>query len=242
MPALHSEATFYQPPKSRGFGHVVTPRDPLAAWRILETFIKDHAIANEWIATTMTIDARPELWTPRALEGVLATLTALVGEHDCVPQGTHKADQCNVYSWFEKGATRKSISSPTVMAVLDIASRLPKSKIQWRYPIQMRFGFDFFWPGRSELQTPPVRAVRDLYDKADWGPANPYSELGILVRDHLFVQPCFLFPCEWDSAALTDLLAEIAPKLPFKFQPNYFKRAVVNKRGNAFKLLRTAPK
>jgi hypothetical protein len=27
-----------------------------------------------------------------------------------------------------------------------------------------------------------------------------------------------------------------------KFRPNYFRRAVVNKRGDAFKLLRTAPK
>jgi hypothetical protein len=56
------------------------------------------------------------------------------------------------------------------------------------------------------------------------------------------VQPFLLIPCEWASAALTDLLAEISPKLPFKFQPNYFRRAVVNKRGDAFKLLRTAPK
>jgi len=56
------------------------------------------------------------------------------------------------------------------------------------------------------------------------------------------VQPSLLFPCERASAALTDLLAEISPKLPFKFRPTYLRRAVVNKRGDAFKFSRTAPK
>jgi hypothetical protein len=238
----HSEWTFYQPPKSQGFGHVATPRNPLAAWRVLETFINDHAIASEWVATTLTIDARPEFWTPSALSGVLATLTALVGESDFVPGGTYKARQSDMYSWFGNGAKRKPISLQTLMSVLDIASGLPKSKIQWRYPIELSFGFDFFWRGRSESQTPPVRSVRNPLDEHDWGPGNPYSQLGILVRDHLFVQPLFLFPCEWASPVLTDMLAEISPKLPFKFRPNYFRRAIVKKRGDAFKLLRAAPK
>jgi hypothetical protein len=242
MHAPHLESTLYHPPKSQGFGHVATPRNPLAAWRVLETFIEDHAIANGLSATELSIDASPEFWTPTALEGVLKTLTALVGEPDFVPAGTYKARQSDRYSWFEKPAERKPICSQTLMAVLDIASCLPKSKIQWRYPIQLSIGFDFFWRGRSELQTPPVRAVGNLYGEPDWGPGNPYSELGILVRDHLFVQPLFLFPCEWGSAALTDLLAEISPKLPFKFRTNYFRRAVMNKRGDAFKFLRTAPK
>jgi hypothetical protein len=122
------EWTYYQPPKSQGFGHVATPRNPLAAWNVLETFIKDHAITNEWFPTGLTIDVRPEFWTPSALEGVLATLTALEG------------------------------------------------------------------------------------------------------------------PYEWGSRVLADLLAEIAPKLPITLRPNYFRRAVVNKRGNAFKFLRTASK
>jgi hypothetical protein len=99
-----------------------------------------------------------------------------------------------------------------------------------------------FSGGRSELQTPPVRSIRNLFDDPDWGPRNPYSSLGISVRDHLFVQPFFLFPWEWGSSALTDLLTEISPKLPIKFRPNYFRRAVVNKRGDVFKFLRTAPK
>ncbi len=242
MHAPHSEWTLYQPPKSQGFGHVATPRNPLAAWRILETFINDHALASEWIATRLTVDARPEFWTPSALEDVLATLRALLGDSDLVPGGTFKARQSDLYTWFGNGAKRQPISLPTLTTVLDIASRLPKSKIQWRYPIELSFGFDFFWRGRSEFQTPPVRAVRNPLDEHDWRPSNPYSHLGILARDHLFVQPFFLLPCEWASAALTDLLAEISTKLPFKFRPNYFRRAVVSKRGDAFKLLRAAPK
>jgi len=239
--APHSESTLYHPPKSQGFGHVATPRNPLAAWRILETFIEDHAVGNAWSATGLSVDASPEFWTPSALEGVLKTLTALVGEPDFAPAGTYKAHQSDRYSWFEKPAERKPISSQTLLAVLDVASRLPKSKIQWRYPIQLHIGFQFFWRGRTELQTPPILSVRNPHDEPDWGPGNPYSNLGILVRDHLFVQPLFLFPCEWGSAALTELLAEISPKLPFNFRPNYFRRAVVNKRGDAFKFLRIAP-
>jgi len=147
-----------------------------------------------------------------------------------------------MYSWFGNGAKRKPISLQTLTTVLDIASRLPKSNIQWRYPIELSFSFDFFWRGRSESQTPPVHSVRSPLGEHDWGPSNPYSQLGILVRDHLFVQPFFLLPCEWASADLSGLLTEISPKLPFKFRPNYFRRAVVNARGDAFKLLRTAPK
>jgi hypothetical protein len=239
---LYLESTLYQPPKSQGFGHVATPRNPLAAWRILEAFIEDHAIANEWSATGLSVDASPEFWTPSALEGVLKTLTALIGEPHFVPAGTYKGHPNDRYSWFTKPAERKPISPQTLMAVLDIASLLPKSKIQWRYPIELHFGFSFFWRGRSELQTPPIRAVRNPYDEPDWGPGNPYSRLGILVRDHLFVQPFFLFPHEWGSVGLTDLLTEISPKLPFKFRPNYFRRAIANKRGDAFKLLRTVSK
>jgi hypothetical protein len=51
----HLESTIYNPPKSQGFGHVATPRNPFAAWRILETFIEDHAIANEWSATGLSV-------------------------------------------------------------------------------------------------------------------------------------------------------------------------------------------
>jgi hypothetical protein len=83
------EWTYYQPPKSQGFGHFATPRNPLAAWNVLETFIKDHAITNEWFPTGLTIDARPEFWTPSSLEGVLATLTALEGKPDLIPGGMY---------------------------------------------------------------------------------------------------------------------------------------------------------
>jgi hypothetical protein len=235
------EWTYYQPPKSQGFGHVATPRNPLAAWKVLETFIEDHAITNEWFPTGLTIDARPEFWTPSSLEGVLATLTALEGRPDLIPGGKNASRPSNALTWFEK-PERKPLSSQTLMAVLDVASRLPKSKIQWRYPIQLHFGCDFFWRGHSKQQTPPIRKPFVIDQPLDWGPGNPYSELGVSVSDHLLVQPSFLFPYEWGSPALTDLLTEIAPKLPIKLRPNYFRRAVVNKRGDAFKFLRTAAK
>jgi hypothetical protein len=238
----YSESTLYQPPKSQGFGHAATPRNPLAAWQVLESFIKVHAITNEWFPTMLTIDARPEFWTPSSLQGVLATLTELEEKPDLIPAGTYRSRPSNTLTWFEKPNQRKPLSSQTLMAVIDVASRLPKSNIKWCYAIQLHFGFDFFWRGRSELQTPPVRSVRNLDDKPDWGPANAYSSLGISIRDHLFVQPFFLLPCEWGNSALTNLLADISPQLPFKLRPNYFRRAVVNKRGDAFKLLRIAPK
>lgn len=234
------ESTVYQPPKSQGFGHVASPRNPHAAWTVLETFIQDHAIANEWLATGLTVDTRPEFWAPGLLQSVLATLTALEGQPDLVSGGTYKSRPSNTLTWFEKPNQRKPLGSHTLMTVIDIASRLPKSKIQWCYPIQLHFGFDFFWRDGSELQTPPVRTVRTPHARSDWGPQNPYSSLGVSIADHLLVQPFFPFPFEWGSSALTDLLAEISPKLPIKLRSNCFRRAVVNKRGDAFKLLRTA--
>ncbi len=242
MHSPHSESTLYQPPKSQGFGQVATPRNPLAAWQVLETFIKDHAITNEWFASGLSIDARPEFWTPSSLEGVLATLTALEGKPDLIPGGTYRSRPSNTLTWFEKPNQRKPLSSRTLLAVLDIAARLPKSSIQWCYPIQLHFAFDFFWRGRSELQTPPVRSLRSPHDESDWGPRNPFSTLGISIKDHLFVQPFFLLPYEWGSPAFIDVLAEISAQLPIRLRPNYFRRAVVNKRGTAFKLSRIVQK
>ncbi len=235
-----SEWTYYQPPKSQGFGHAATPRNPLAAWRILESFIRDHAIANEWSTDGLTIDSRPEFWTRSALDGVLATFTALLGPPDVVPPGTYKAHPSPLYTWFRNPAASKPIQLPTVMAAIEIASHLPKTKIGWHGPFHLHFGFDFFWRGHSELQTPPVRKPFLIGEPLDWGPCNPYSELGVIVEDNIFVQPSFLFPYAWGSTAIADLLAEIAPKLPIKLRPHYFRRAVVNKRGDAFKLLRIA--
>jgi hypothetical protein len=240
MSSAPLEWTYYQPPKSQGFGHAATPRDPLAAWRVLESFIRDHAIANEWSTTGLEIDARPEFWTPSALDDVLAKLTALLGPPDVVPPGTYKARPGPLYTWFRQPAPSKPIGLPNVMAALEIASHLPKTKIQWSVPFRLHFGFDFFWRGHSELQTPPLRKPFVIGESVDWGPRNPYSELGVIIRDNLFVQPSFLFPHAWGSSALTDLLTEIAPKLPIKLRPQYFRRAVVNKRGDAFKMLRVA--
>lgn len=235
------EWTFYQPPKSQGFGHAAMPRNPLAAWRVLESFLRDHAIANEWSTTGLTIDARPEFWMPSALDDVLAKFTALLGPPDVVPPGMHKARTSPLYTWFQQPAPSKPIRLPTVMAALEIASHLPKTKIQWCVPFRLHFGFDFFWRGHSELQAPPVRKPFVIGEPLDCGPRNPYSELGVTIRDSLFLQPSFLFPYAWGSSALSDLLTEIAPKLPIKLRTQYFRRAVVNRRGDAFKMLGVAP-
>jgi hypothetical protein len=242
MHPSHAELTLYQPPKSQGFGQITTPRDPLAAWQSLETFIKDHAIANEWLATGLSIDTRPEFWTPESLSRAVAILTDLEGPPNLTPGGTYKSHPSDTLGWLEKPDQRRPLSLRTLMAVIDIASRLPKSKIRWCDPIRLGFGFDFFWRGRSGSQAPPVRAVRTLHQASDWGPGNPYSSLGFLVTGSLFVQPFFLFPFAWGTATLNELLAEIAPKLPIKLRPNYFRRAIVNQRGDAFKLTRPEAK
>jgi hypothetical protein len=65
--------TFYQPPKSRGFGHVATPRNPLAAWRVLETFINDHALASEWVATTLISPKLPFKFRPNYFRRAVVT-------------------------------------------------------------------------------------------------------------------------------------------------------------------------
>jgi hypothetical protein len=240
MCSAASEWTYYQPPKSQGFGHTATPRNPLAAWGLLESFIRDHAIANEWSTNGITIDSRPEFWTPSALDAVLATFTALLGPPDVVPPGTYKARPSALYTWFQKPAAGKPILLPTVMAAIEIASHLRKTRIDGHGAFHLHFGFDFFWRGHSESQTPPVRKPFVIGEPLDWGPRNPYSNLGIIVEDNLFIQPTFLFPYAWGSSALSDLLAEIAVKLPIKLRPHNFRRAIVNKRGDAFRLLRIA--
>jgi hypothetical protein len=157
MCSAASEWTYYQPPKSQGFGHTATPRNPLAAWGLLESFIRDHAIANEWSTNGITIDSRPEFWTPSALDAVLATFTALLGPPDVVPPGTYKARPSALYTWFQKPAAGKPILLPTVMAAIEIASHLRKTRIDGHGAFHLHFGFDFFWRGHSESQTPPVR-------------------------------------------------------------------------------------
>jgi hypothetical protein len=135
-----------------------------------------------------------------------------------------------MYQWG--GDCQDRVTRDTLEIALDVASRTPRMKIQRSHFLRLSFCIDFFWRDGSESQAPPARFA------TGWTPRHAYSHLGVTISNGLFLQPSFWFPYAWGSRSLTHLLNEISPALPFTFRAEYFKRGILNKRGDAFRLLR----
>jgi hypothetical protein len=163
---------------------------------------------------------------PGAVQFALDSLTAVNGPARELSSG--------VYVWG--GDSRDRVTPEALQLVLELASRTPRMKIHRSQFLRLSFCIDFFWRDGSETQAPPARFV------TGWTPRHAYSNLGVTVSNGLFLQPSFWFPYAWGSSSLAHLLTEISPSLPFTFRAEYFKRAILNKRGDAFRFLRTVPR
>ncbi len=221
-----AEWTRYSPPKARAFGHPATIGDPGKAWGQLAHFFERHTVCGEMLFMSLTIDAREPCWTPASLQLALDSLTAANGPPRELSSGMHL--------WG--GDCQDRVTPDTLQLVLQVASRTPWMKVHRSQFLRLHFCIDFFWRDGSESQVPPARFV------TAWTPRYAYSNLGVTISDRLFVQPSFWFPYPWGSSSLRALLTEISPSLPFTFRADYFKRALLNKRGDAFRLLRTVPR